>query len=104
MAKRSTANTEPTRTITYDELTGGLIRKPVIQALAKSGSLDADGARRLAHLGRFLLRVGESARPDLAVGAVWTEKELQRLWRGTADEGDHEVPTRPLLDCQPPPN
>lgn len=92
------------RTITYDELTGGLIPRALIDKLAKAGELDDATFRRINHLADFFLAIHRKAEKlqisdDEPIRNHLTEADLQRIWQHTAAAGDTEKPSRPLMDC-----
>ena len=91
------------RSFSYDQLTGSSLPLGMLSgAWAMRSELDDATCRRLGHLGRFCVGIaGAVPRRDRGekVGALLTEKRLQRIWRETADDGDTERPSRPLLSC-----
>lgn len=73
------------RSISYEDL--GKVDQTELERLARAGMLDDATLGRIAHLGRFLGRLGSLAPTDLKIGDVFSEDELQAIWRETADEG-----------------
>ena len=58
-----------------------------LKRLAEEGMLDDETFTRIRHLGRFFERVGRAAlKPKLKVGEVFSEEELQAIWRETAED------------------
>jgi hypothetical protein len=85
------------QSLSYDELMSGKVAYDEIERLADARLLDDATFVRLAHIGRFSERIrNATADPDLKVSDVFTEDELQAVWRETADEGS-DVGRCPLL-------
>jgi hypothetical protein len=83
------------RFLSYEEI--AKMPMPELEELADAGILDDETLARVAHFGRFTLAVGEAMpNPELMVGDVFTEDELQEIWQQTADEGV-DVGRYPLL-------
>ena len=58
------------------------------EKLADAGMLTDATLDRIQHIGRFLQRVVSAIpNPELKVGDVFTEAEMQKFWQETADEG-----------------
>jgi hypothetical protein len=91
------------RAFTYDQLTAGNCDFAGIAELAKAALLDDATFKRVEHLGRFFGRIGTEDGTEDYVSTVLSEDDLRRLWWDTADEGDKERPTRPLLEILLPP-
>ena len=73
------------RSLSYEQLMSG--NRAEIEKLGDADMLDDATLRRAAHLGRFFEQLGASApNPDLKVGDVLTDDEVQKIWRDTADE------------------
>jgi hypothetical protein len=76
------------RSLSYKDLMSGKVDRAEIEKLAAADMLTDTTFARLAHLGRFLERVGKaSPNPDLKIGDVLDETELQKFWQETAGEG-----------------
>jgi hypothetical protein len=57
-----------------------------LERLADADRLSDATLARCAHLGRFLEAIGNAMpNPDLKVGDVLSEDEVERLWKRTAD-------------------
>jgi hypothetical protein len=85
------------RSFSYAELTSGKVSYEELEKLAETGMLDETTMARARHLGRFFERVAKAIpNPDLKIGDVLTEDELQNFWRETADEGA-DIGQCPLL-------
>jgi hypothetical protein len=91
------------RSFSYDQLTGSSLPLGILsRAWVMRRELDDATYQRLGHLGRFCEGIANSVpRQDCGekVSALLTEERLQRIWRETADDGDTERPSRPLLSC-----
>jgi hypothetical protein len=56
-------------------------------------TLDDDTLARIGHIGRFMIEVGNRMpNPSLTLGDVFTEEELQEIWRQTAEDDDSGEP------------
>jgi hypothetical protein len=64
-----------------------------LERLATAGLLDDEALARIDHLGRFFARLGELMADEGArVRDVFTEEELQVIFRHTADPSDAATP------------
>ena len=70
-----------------------------IGRLAAAKLLDDATLARIAHLGRFFTRVGELCPSTAKVEDLFTEQELQVIWRDTADPdaSDPDIGCHPFL-------
>lgn len=76
------------KSFSYTDLTNGTISQDWLEKLVDGEMLDDGTLTRIAHLGRFFSRVGAAMpNPNLKIGDVFTEDELQKFWQETADEG-----------------
>ena len=76
------------QSISYQELIGGKVSQAKLEKLAAAEMLTDATLARLRHIGRFLTRVGNALpNPDLKVGDVFTEADMQKFWQETADDG-----------------
>lgn len=81
--------------LTYDQILGGEFSKVEIQQLAEGGHLTKGTLDRIAHLGRFLQRIGSLAAAygtDAKVSDHLTEDDLQVAWKETDEAGDDSGP------------
>ena len=84
------------RSLSYEEILQG---QEEVERLAVAKLLDDATLARIAHLGRFFSRIAELCPATAQVGDVFTEQELQAIWRDTADPGasDTDIGRHPLL-------
>jgi hypothetical protein len=76
------------RSISYEDLISGKVSHVELEKLATAEMLTDATLARLRHIGRFLTRVGNALpNPDLKVGDVFTEADMQKFWQETADDG-----------------
>lgn len=84
------------RSFSYEELMSRWGR-PEIEELAKAGMLTDATLARVVHLLRFFERTANACpNPDLKVGDVLTEAEVQKFWEETAHDGA-DVGSCPLV-------
>jgi len=80
--------------LSYEQITP--MKQEELEKLATAGLLDDETLARIAHLGRFFTRIGELA-GDAVIGDVFTEAELQFIWRDTADPSETEIGRHPPI-------
>ena len=88
------------RSLSYEQLMkGGLakVKRLLADADMLDDKLDDTTLARIAHIGRFMARLGNAMpNPKLKVGDVFSEHDLQRFWQETADP-DADIGPCPLL-------
>jgi hypothetical protein len=68
--------------LSYEEISS--TQPEELERLALARLLDDATLARIAHLGRFFARIAELCPAATKVGDVFTEQELQAIWRDTA--------------------
>ncbi len=84
--------------LTYEMIAQiGIAAPKKLLQLGKSGALDAGSVARIAHWSHFMQRAIDALPdPDMAIQDAFSEDELQKIWRETADPGA-EMGKCPLL-------
>src|SRR5262245_52473810 len=77
--------------LSYEQITP--MKPEELKRLATAGLLDDEMLARIDHLGRFFVRLGESVDKSSMVGDVFTEEELQVIFRDTAAPSDAATPS-----------
>ena len=85
------------QSLSYEEISG--TQPEELERLAVAGLLDDATLARIAHLGRFFSRIVELCPAATKVGDMFTEQELQVIWRNTADPSasDADIGQHPSL-------
>jgi hypothetical protein len=82
----------------YEQLIGGEVPADRLQELLEADKLDEATINRVLHIGRFLAKLQNSVpNPDVPVGDVLTNEEIQAIWDETADP-DADVGRCPMLN------